>query len=56
MSLVGRPKTVLNPFLEDFVAAGNMPGLTTMLVHLYKLHLEAQRMGIEAPDRSRAPR
>lgn len=55
MSLVGRPKTVLNQFLEELVAAGDMPGLTRMLVHLYKLHLEAQRMGIEAPDRG-APR
>lgn len=46
LSLIGRPKTVINPFLEDHVAAGDMPGLTRMLVHLFRLHEEAQRQGI----------
>jgi hypothetical protein len=50
MSLVGRPKTVINPFLEELAAAGDIPGLTGMLLHIHKLHREAARLGIEAPD------
>ena len=51
LALTGRPKTVINPFLEDLVAAGDMAGVTRMLLHLYELHLEARRQGIEAPER-----
>ncbi|HWC63865.1 MAG TPA: hypothetical protein VG501_09600 [Rhizomicrobium sp.] len=54
MSLVGRPRTVINPFLEGLAAAGDIAGLTKMLAHLYKLHLEAKRQGIEAPDKPKA--
>jgi hypothetical protein len=52
LGLPGRPKTVINEFLEDHVAAKDMPGLTKMLVHIYKLHLEAKRLGIDAPERT----
>jgi hypothetical protein len=47
MSLPGRPKTVINPFLEGLAENGDISGLTKMLVHLYKLHLEARQLGIE---------
>ena len=46
MFLIGRPKTVINPYLEDLVAAGDKVGLTGMLLHIFHLHQEARRLGI----------
>ena len=44
------PKTLINDFLKDLVAAGNMPGVTKMLLHIYNLHLEAKRTGLVDAD------
>jgi hypothetical protein len=52
LGLPGRPKTVINRFLEDSVAAKDIPGLTRMLIHIYHLHLEAKRLGIDAPEQA----
>jgi hypothetical protein len=48
MSLIGRPKTVINEYLEGLVAAKDMAGLRKMLLHIFHLHQEAKRLGIAA--------
>ncbi|MES2255771.1 MAG: hypothetical protein V4559_12120 [Pseudomonadota bacterium] len=38
------PKTLINPYLEKLAAIRDMPGMSAMLLHIYRLHLEQKRL------------
>jgi len=40
----GTPKTLINPYLEKQAAMRDLAGLTTMLLHIYRLHLEQKKL------------
>ena len=38
------PKTLINPYLEKLAAMRDLPGMTAMLLHIYRLHLEQKKL------------
>lgn len=38
------PKTLINPYLDKLAAMRDLPGMTAMLLHIYRLHLEQKRL------------
>lgn len=38
------PKTLINSYLEPLVARGDRQGLSAMLLHIYRLHLEKKKL------------
>ena len=46
------PKTLINAYLEPLVARGNRAGVSAMLLHIYRLHLEQKKRMRQAPGGS----
>jgi hypothetical protein len=40
------PKTLINEYLAPLIAAKDMAGVVQMLLHIYRLHLEAREAGM----------
>lgn len=38
------PKTLINPYLKKLAAMRDLPGMTAMLLHIYRLHLEQKKL------------
>lgn len=38
------PKTLINAYLEKLAAMRDMPGMTAMLLHIYRPHLEQKKL------------